>query len=57
MTQTIERRGVSVLQNYFFYFYNIKVRASRDVRPNNGFLRQLAELDNQLRRERGLLSK
>jgi len=33
------------------------VRASRDVRPNNGFLRQLAELDNQLRRERGLLSK
>jgi len=32
-----------------------EVRKHRDVRPNDGFLRQLAELDNKLRRERGLL--
>ena len=34
-----------------------QVRKHRDVRPNDGFLRQLAELDNKLRRERGLLVK
>lgn len=34
-----------------------EVRKHRDVRPNDGFLRQLAELDNKLRRERGLLQK
>lgn len=34
-----------------------EVRKHRDVRPNDGFLRQLAELDNKLRRERGLLVK
>lgn len=28
------------------------VRANRDIHPNNGFLRQLAELDNRLRRQR-----
>eukprot|EP00095_Tigriopus_kingsejongensis_P007898 maker-scaffold132_size323655-snap-gene-0.10 protein:Tk07898 transcript:maker-scaffold132_size323655-snap-gene-0.10-mRNA-1 annotation:"dual specificity protein phosphatase 3" len=28
------------------------VRRHRDVRPNDGFLRQLADLDNKLRRER-----
>lgn len=31
------------------------VRRHREVRPNDGFLKQLAELDNQLRRERGQL--
>jgi len=35
----------------------IEVRKKRDVRPNDGFLRQLAELDNKLRKERGLLVK
>ena len=34
-----------------------EVRKSRDVRPNDGFLRQLADLDNKLRRERGTLMK
>jgi hypothetical protein len=29
------------------------VRLRRQIRPNNGFLRQLAELDNKLKRERG----
>ena len=33
------------------------VRRYREVRPNDGFLRQLADLDNKLRRERGQLSK
>ncbi|XP_046752341.1 dual specificity protein phosphatase 3 isoform X2 [Diprion similis] len=28
------------------------VRSNRDIHPNDGFLRQLAELDNQLRRQR-----
>ncbi|XP_046629050.1 dual specificity protein phosphatase 3 isoform X2 [Neodiprion virginianus] len=28
------------------------VRKNRDIHPNNGFLHQLAELDNQLRRQR-----
>lgn len=28
------------------------VRSNRDIHPNEGFLRQLAELDNQLRRQR-----
>ncbi|XP_049788118.1 dual specificity protein phosphatase 3 [Schistocerca nitens] len=28
------------------------VRTNRDIRPNNGFLRQLADLDNRLKRER-----
>lgn len=28
------------------------IRTNRDVHPNNGFLRQLAELDNRLRRQR-----
>lgn len=28
------------------------VRLRRDIRPNDGFLQQLAELDNELRRER-----
>ncbi|QQP32518.1 Uncharacterized protein FKW44_024458, partial [Caligus rogercresseyi] len=32
-----------------------EVRRHRDIRPNDGFLRQLADLDNRLRRERGLL--
>lgn len=32
------------------------VRKHRDVRPNDGFLRQLADLDNKLRKERGQLS-
>ena len=31
------------------------VRRHREVRPNDGFLKQLAELDNQLRRDRGQL--
>jgi protein-tyrosine phosphatase len=35
----------------------LQVRKNRDVRPNDGFLRQLAELDNKLRKERGLLVK
>jgi len=35
----------------------IEVRKQRDVRPNDGFLRQLADLDNKLRRERGLLKE
>lgn len=34
----------------------VQVRQHRDVRPNDGFLRQLAELDNKLRRERGELT-
>jgi len=29
-----------------------EVRRQRDVHPNEGFLRQLADLDNLLRRER-----
>ena len=33
-----------------------EVRRHREVRPNEGFLRQLADLDNKLRRERGQLS-
>jgi len=33
----------------------LKVRESRDVKPNHGFLLQLADLDNNLRRQRGLL--
>lgn len=28
------------------------VRMRRDIRPNDGFLQQLADLDNELRRER-----
>ncbi|XP_063241512.1 dual specificity protein phosphatase 3 [Bacillus rossius redtenbacheri] len=28
------------------------VRSSRDIRPNDGFLRQLVDLDNKLRRDR-----
>lgn len=32
-----------------------EVRKHREVRPNDGFLRQLADLDNKLRRERGQL--
>ena len=32
-----------------------EVRRHREVRPNDGFLRQLADLDNKLRRERGQL--
>lgn len=28
------------------------VRLRRDIRPNDGFLHQMAELDNELRRER-----
>lgn len=28
------------------------VRLRRDIRPNDGFLQQLADLDNELRRER-----
>jgi len=35
----------------------VEVRKNRDVRPNDGFLRQLADLDNKLRKERGLLNK
>jgi len=31
------------------------VRRHREVRPNDGFLKQLADLDNKLRRERGQL--
>ena len=34
-----------------------QVRKQRDVRPNEGFLRQLADLDNKLRRDRGLLKE
>ena len=33
------------------------IRRHRDVRPNDGFLRQIADLDNKLRRERGQLAK
>jgi len=33
----------------------LQVRKFRDVRPNDGFLRQLAELDNKLRKDRGSL--
>ena len=29
-----------------------RIRLYRDIRPNDGFLQQLAELDNKLRRER-----
>lgn len=29
------------------------VRMHRDIRPNDGFIQQLADLDNELRRERG----
>lgn len=28
------------------------VRMRRDIRPNDGFLQQMADLDNELRRER-----
>ena len=35
----------------------LQLRKHRDVRPNDGFLRQLAELDNKLRRERGELTQ
>jgi len=28
------------------------IRAIRDIRPNRGFLRQLADLDNNLRKQR-----
>lgn len=31
------------------------VRRHREIRPNDGFLKQLADLDNELRRERGQL--
>jgi len=31
------------------------VRRHREIRPNDGFLKQLAELDNELRRQRGQL--
>ena len=31
------------------------VRRHRSICPNDGFLRQLADLDNKLRRERGQL--
>lgn len=31
------------------------VRRHREIRPNDGFLKQLAELDNELRRKRGQL--
>ena len=34
-----------------------EVRRHRDIRPNDGFLRQLADLDNRLRRERGRLAR
>jgi len=34
-----------------------EIRKHRDVRPNDGFLRQIAELDNKLRRDRGQLAK
>ena len=30
------------------------VRMHRDIHPNEGFLQQLADLDNELRRERSL---
>jgi hypothetical protein len=33
-----------------------RVRLHRDIRPNDGFLHQLAELDNKLRRERGRIA-
>lgn len=33
-----------------------RVRLHRDIRPNDGFLHQLAELDNKLRRERGRMA-
>jgi len=31
------------------------VRRHREIRPNDGFLKQLPDLDNELRRERGQL--
>ena len=34
-----------------------EVRRHRDIRPNDGFLRQIADLDNKLRRERGQLMR
>ena len=37
--------------------FHRQVRKYRDVRPNDGFLRQLSDLDNKLRRERGLLKE
>ena len=37
--------------------FRFQCRKHRDVRPNDGFLRQLAELDNNLRKERGQLKK
>ena len=40
---------VSLLDNF--------ILRHRDVRPNDGFLRQIADLDNKLRRERGQLAK
>lgn len=33
----------------------IEMKKSRDIRPNYGFLKQIADLDNDLRRKRGLL--
>ena len=30
-----------------------EIRNHRDIRPNDGFLRQIAELDNKLRQQRG----
>ena len=47
-----EMRGIEVKMVPRF-----QVRKQRDVRPNEGFLRQLADLDNKLRRDRGLLKE
>jgi hypothetical protein len=33
-----------------------EIRRHRDVRPNDGVLRQIADLDNKLRRKRGQLA-
>jgi hypothetical protein len=46
-----------MLHSLYEQLFLSQVRKHRDVRPNDGFLRQLAELDNKLRRERGLLQK
>ena len=48
----IELRGIVIKKVPRF-----QVRKQRDVRPNEGFLRQLADLDNKLRRDRGLLKE